>query len=283
MYNTYVEMAALKELFTKKFEAQRLFDCVINTKSGCLLQFFDSKQLDKLNPGQIMKIMSEYKSDVLRAYKNTSNRILKAIIDYCLDCDKKPEQIIEVSPKEVDWLYYAMDKNICDIQALMKNRFHFNKKTKIAILNWGNMKFIQQFKVNFNDKELIEYLNQNMERNYKLITLLKKPSIELIRYYLSQTYYDSLRDVAVLDSYPIDFLIEVIDSKKITQDVKNVGIKQYGKLLETYYKLVYNSAYDTDYGIDDSGDNELINYTNLVNNDKEMIKGYLKEKLLSMK
>ena len=283
MYNTYVEMAALKELFTKKFEAQRLFDCVINTKSGCLLQFFDSKQLDKLNPGQIMKIMSEYKSDVLRAYKNTSNRILKAIIDYCLDCDKKPEQIIEVSPKEVDWLYYAMDKNICDIQALMKDRFHFNKKTKIAILNWGNMTFIKQFKVNFNDKELVEYLNQNMERNYKLITLLKKPSIELIRYYLSQTYYDSLRDVAVLDSYPIDFLIEVIDSKKITQDVKNVGIKQYGKLLETYYKLVYNSAYDTDYGIDESGDNELINYTNLVNNDKEMIKGYLKEKLLSMK
>lgn len=283
MYNTYTEMAALKDLFTKKFEAQKLYECVINTKSGCLLQFFDSKQLDKLKPEQIMKMMSEYKTDVLRAYRNTSNRILKAILDYCLDCGKKPEQIIEVSPKEIDWLYYAMDKNICDIQALMKDRFHFNKKTKVAILNWGNMTFIKQFKVNFNDKELIQYFNQNKERNYKLITLLKKPTIELIRFYMSQAYYDSLRDVALLDSYPIDFLVEVIDDKKITPDVKNIGFKQYGKLLEVYYKLATNSAYDSNYGIDESGDNELINYTNLVNNDKEMIRKYVRERLLSIK
>ena len=83
MYNTYTEMAHLKDLFTSKFDAGKLFNCVMDTKSGCLLQFFEPKQLDKLSPSMVMKIMSEFKSDVIRAYNGrTKNQVLQAIVNY---------------------------------------------------------------------------------------------------------------------------------------------------------------------------------------------------------
>lgn len=280
MYNTYTEMAALKELFTKKFDPERLYDCIMNTKSGCLLNFFSIQQLEKLSHSQIMKVMSKFKSDVIRAYnRQTKNKVLQGILDYCYDSGMKPEKVM-VSAKDLDWFVSADDCDAIKVhEVLTKDRFELTANAKEMLLKkCHNISQIKLFSKYLSDKDLFKHYNENPY----LVLLMKKPTLEMIKAWYKE-HWSRLDEVAVLDSYPIDFVVELIENRAITKDILSVAEKQYGKLVEIYKRLVQNNSYDDNYLIEEYGDEELKNFTSLSNNNRELIKQYVRERLLDTK
>ena len=277
MFNTYTEMAALKELFTSKFDAQNLFNCVINTKSGCLLQFFTPKQLDTLQPSMVMKMMSDYKSDVIRAYYKTSNKVLKAIIDYCIDCAKKPEQIIILKPKDVEWVFAAHEYEVCDIAALMKDRFKLSQGAKDLILQHGTQTQIMLMKNELSDKDYAKFWKTRLS----LVRYMKRPTIEMLRVFYEEN--KRTNNMPEVDYYPIDMLVDMAENHWIAKPIVDLNDKRFGGLLKVFTRLHLNTQWDTDYGIEASTDEELKNYAQLVDNDIELLKAYAKDRLLGGK
>lgn len=276
MYNTYGEMMALKDLFTSKPDADKLYRCIQETKSGCLLRLFDIKILDKMTPWMIMKLMSTYKSDVIGAYNHkTKHKILQSIIDYCSDAYKKPEQIIKIQPKDLDWLFCVDEYDVCDAESLQKNRFELSKASKDLLITKGTYRNIEQFKNYLSDKDLAKAF----ERNVDIIRLIKKPTPEMLRKYWDENKYD--RCMPVVDNYPLDLLVEMCERRGLSEPILQKN-ERFGGLLQVFYHLCMNSSYDKNYGIEQNSDDELKNYAQLVDNDTDLLKQYVKEKLLAL-
>lgn len=277
MFNTYTEMAALKKLFTSKFDAENLFNCVINTKSGCLLQFFTSKQLDKLKPSMIMKMMSDYKSDVIRAYNNTSNKVLKGIVDYCIDCHKKPEQVIALSSKDMEWILAAHEFQVCDVKALMKDRFKLSQSAKDLLLQHGSQTQIMLMRSELSDKDFTKFWKSRLS----LVRYMRKPTIEMLRaFYEENKRTNSMPEV---DYYPVDMLVDMAENHWIAKPIVDLNDKRFGGLLKVFTRLHLNTQWDKSYGIEESNDEELKNYAQLVDNDIELLRAYVKDRLLGTK
>lgn len=276
MFNTYTEMAALKQLFTSKFDADNLYNCVMNTKSGCLLRFFTAKQLDKLKPSKIMKMMSEYKSDVIQAYHNTSNKILKAIVDYCID-DKIPEKVITLKPQEMEWIFAAYDCQVCDVKGLMKDRFKLSQGAKALLLQRGSQTQIMLMQSELSDKDYAKFWKDRL----CLVKFMKRPTVEMLRAF----YEDNPRsnDMPEVDYYPADMLVDMAEHHWIAKPIVEKNDKRFGGLLNVFTRLHLNTQWDTNYGIEKTNDDELKNYAQLVDNDIELLKGYVKDRLLGTK
>ena len=275
MFNTYTEMAHLKDLFTSRFDSNKLYECVMETKSGCLLQFFTPKQLDTLKPYMIMHMLANYKSDVIRAYNNrTSNKINQAIMDYCMDYNKKPDKVITLAPKDLEWILAAHEKRACDIQALRKNRFKLSPKAKDLLLMHGTLTQISLFKDEISDKDYTKFWKDRLS----LIPLMKKPTIEMLRAYYKEN--PTSNDLPEVDYYPIDMLIDMVESHRLSTPIFTLNNEKTGGLLGVYWRLHMNPDWNKDFGVDETKDDELKAYEQLVNSDVDLLKEYVRNRLL---
>ena len=275
MFNTYTEMAHLKDLFTSKFDSNKLYECVMETKSGCLLQFFTPKQLDTLKPYMIMHMLANYKSDVIRAYNNrTSNKINQAIMDYCMDYNKKPDKVITLAPKDLEWILAAHEKQACDIQALRKNRFKLSPKAKDLLLMHGTLTQISLFKDEISDKDYTKFWKDRLS----LIPLMKKPTVEMLRAYYKEN--PSSNDLPEVDYYPVDMLVDMVESHRLVSPILTLNNEKTGGLLGVYWRLHMNQDWNKDYGIDETKDEELKAYEQLVNSDVSLLKEYVRNRLM---
>lgn len=281
MFNTYTEMAHLKDLFTSRFDSNKLYECVMETKSGCLLQFFTPKQLDTLKPYMIMHMLANYKSDVIRAYNNrTKNKITQAIMDYCIDCNKRPDKVITLAPKDLEWILAAHEKRACDILALRKNRFKLSSKAKDLLLMHGTLTQILLFKDEISDKDYTKFWKDRLS----LIPLMKKPTVEMLRaYYKENPASNSLSNsLPEVDYYPIDILIDMAENHQLPSPILTLNNEKTGGLLGVYWRLYTNSSWNKDYGIDESKDEELKAYEQLVNSDVDLLKEYVRNRLMKI-
>ena len=277
MFNTYTEMAHLKDLFTSKFDSNKLYECVMETKSGCLLQFFTPKQLDTLKPYMVMHMLANFKSDVIRAYNNrTSNKITQAIMDYCMDYRKTPDRVITLAPKDLEWILAAHERQACDVVALRKNRFKLSPKAKDTLLLHGTLTQIGLFKDEISDKDYAKFWKDRLS----LIPLMKKPTVEMLRaFYADDPRSNRLPEV---DYYPVDMLVDMVDNHWMATPILEKNDKRFGGLLKVYWRLHMNQAWNKDYGIEETSDDELKAYEQLVNDDVELLKVYVKDRLLKM-
>ena len=275
MYNSYNELEMIKELFaTKKVDVNKLFDCIQMTKSGDLLYFFPIKVLDRMSHIQIVTLMSEYKSAVVRNYsKKTTNKILQSILDYCSDSNSKPESVIKIGVKDLDWLLSIQDKRICSVNELKKDRFKLAPDAIKALLKFGGISQIKSFADELTDKDYEKFLNDRID----LVYFMKKPTAEMLERFYAGKHFSL--DMPITNTYSTRLLMTMIQDRQMTKDILKRNSKRYNGLLEVYEKLVRNSSYNTDYGIEQSGITELINYASLVNDDRELIKEYVETSL----
>ena len=274
MFNSYSEVAMLKDLFVSKFDPNKLYEAVIATKTGYLLELFDIKQLDKLKPGQIITIMADFKTNVIRAYnKHTSNKILQRIIDFCYDPSIKYESKLKIGIKDLDWFVNLVDRDVCNIYELWRGRFELTPTAKKEMLEKYSVKTIKYFRVDFTEKDYAKYADKNI----RLVELMNKPSYELLwKYYQENGGYEMNRKVEV-SCYPIDLLVDMIDKQSLTPNILSLNDKT--GLLTVLYKIKHNSPYIQDYGLSKVNDQELINYASLVDNNKELLEKYIKNRL----
>jgi hypothetical protein len=239
---------------------------------------FDIKQIDKLEPEHIISLMSNYKSNVIRAYnKHTKHKMLQSILDYCYDSSKLPEQPMIVSDKDLDWLLLVLHYDVCNISDLMKGRFKLAKSARERLITRASLTEIAHFQKELSEKELVRVVDRNIEA----IRFLKKPTVEMLRKYYDVNKWGG--NYPVVDYYPVDLLVEMADNKALTNAIITINDKKYKGLLSVYCKLVKNPDWNNDWGIEKTSDEELKNFANLCDNDKEMITNYVKEKLLGIK
>lgn len=278
MFNSYGELKSLKDIYLSKFDPKSVYEWIKEYKSGYLLEMFDIKQIDKLEPDQIISLMSNYKSNVIRAYnKHTKHKMLQGILDYCYDSRKLPEQPVIVSDKDLDWLLLVLHYDVCNIPDLLKGRFKLAKSAKERLITRASLTEIAHFQKELSEKELARVVDRNIEA----IRFLKKPTVEMLRKYYDVNKWGG--NYPVVDYYPVDLLLEMADNKALTSDIITINDKKYNGLLSVYCKLVKNPEWNNDWGIEKTSDEELKNFANLCDNDKEMIKNYVKEKLLGIK
>ena len=278
MFNSYGEIKSLKDIFLSKFDPKNVYEWIKEYKSGYLLEMFDIKQIDKLEPEHIISLMSNYKSNVIRAYnKHTKHKMLQGILDYCYDSSKLPEQPMTVSDKDLDWLLFVLHYDVCNISDLMKGRFKLAKSARERLITRASLTEIAHFQKELSEKELARVVDRNIEA----IRFLKKPTVEMLRKYYDVNKWGG--NYPVVDYYPVDLLVEMADNKALTNDIITINDKKYKGLLSVYCKLVKNSDWNNDWGIEKTSDEELKNFANLCDNDKEMVKNYVKEKLLGIK
>lgn len=274
MFNSYSEVAMLKDLFVSKFDANKLYTTIISTNTGHLLELFNIKQIDKLKPKQIMVIMAKYKSNVIRAYnKQTSNKILQRIIDFCYDPSIKYESKLKVGIKDLDWFVRLVENDVCNIYELWKGRFELMPTAKKELLEKYSVRTIKYFRSDFNQRDFAKYANKNT----RLVELMNKPSYELLwKYYKENGGCEMNRKVEV-DCYPVDLLITMLDKYELTPNILNMNDKT--GLLSVLYKIKSNTNWNKDYGLSRVKDQELINYASLVDNNKELLEQYIRNRL----
>lgn len=274
MLSSFSEAAMLKDLFVSKFDANKLYTTIISTRTGHLLELFNIKQIDKLKPEQIMVIMAKYKSNVIRAYnKKTSNKILQRIIDFCYDPNIIYESKLKVGMKDLDWFVRLVENDVCNIYELWKGRFELAPTAKKELLEKYSVRTIKYFRSDFNQKDFAKYTNKNIH----LVELMNKPSYELLwEYYKENGGYEMNRKVEV-DCYPVDLLITMLDRRELTPNILNMNDKT--GLLSVLYKIKANTDWNKDYGLSKVKDQELINYASLVDNNKELLEQYIRNRL----
>jgi len=274
MYNSYGEIQLLKNLFTSKFDADKLFETVQYCKSGFILEFFEVKQLDKLKPAKILKLMSEYKTNVMRVYGGkTQHKFLQYIIDYCKDYSKRPDKKIVVGIKDLEWITALIEYNICNVYEFCRHWFELNKSAKDFVLSKCTFTTIKHFTHCFTDKDLAKYFESRPD----MILLMKKPTQDMLRKYYSENPY-KMSEVLV-DNYPNDLLCQMIDDSRINTTIMSMN-KNHCPLIEVYNKLCRGFDRFGNYGIDETNDEELKNYAQLVDNNIDLLKEYVKGRML---
>jgi hypothetical protein len=278
MFNSYGELKSLKDIFLSKFDPTKVYEWIREYKSGYLLELFDIKQIDTLKPDQIISLMSNYKSNVIRAYNNrTKHKMLQSILDYCYDARKLPEQPMTVNEKDLDWLLWVIHADVCVVSDLMKGRFKLSKGARERLITRASLTEISHFTKQLSEKELARVVDRNIEA----IKFLKKPTVAMLRKYYEVNKWGGR--YPVVDYYPADLLVDMANTQAITKDIIDLNDKRFGGLVSVYHKLIKNPEWNKDWGIEKTNDEELKNFADLCDNDKEMIKNYVKEKLLSIK
>jgi hypothetical protein len=110
---------------------------------------------------------------------------------------------------------------------------------------------------------------------------MKRPTVEMLRAF----YEDNPRsnDMPEVDYYPVDMLVDMAENHWIAKPIVEKNDKRFGGLLNVFTRLHLNTQWDTNYGIEKTNDDELKNYAQLVDNDIELLKGYVKDRLLGIK
>ena len=142
-----------------------------------------------------------------------------------------------------------------------------------------NLSYLSLFKDELKDSDFENHWKDNL----KLITIMKKPTAEMLRAYYDE--YHNVRDVPVVDYYPTDLLIELCENHDLITSVLAENAPRYKGLLEVYDKLCKSNMcniYENDYGIDKLSDDELKTYEQLVNGDRDLLKKYVKDRLLEI-
>lgn len=270
MHNSYSEVMLTKELFTKKFNPDTLYNAVMKTVTGDYLEVFDIKQLDMLKPEQIMEIMGTFKSTVIRAYNNkTKHQILQRIIDYCRDADVKFESKVKIGMKDLDWFICAAKFGVCNVYTLLKDRFELAPSAKKKLLKEYGYNTVKIFSKCITEKEFGRYVSHNID----FVRLMKKPTAEMLwEYYNKRGGYDMDREVMV-DTYPNDLIVRMIDNRNVVANIlrwndKTGLLSLYSELCSSYMR----DTVDADKIRNSSQlDDELKNYAELVNYDKKLV------------
>ena len=170
----------------------------------------------------------------------------------------------------------AHEKQACDVVALRKNRFKLSPKAKDTLLLHGTLTHIGLFKDEISDKDLAKFWKERLS----LIPLMKKPTVEMLRAF----YADNPRsnDLPEVDYYPVDMLVDMADNHWLAAPILYKNDLRFNHLLKVYWKLHTNQPWNHEYDIEQTDDEELKNYAQLVNEDVELLKEYVKSRLLKM-
>lgn len=274
MYMKYAEVMLIKDLFTSKFDPNKLFNAITQTESGDLLCAFDIKQIDKLSPAQITYLLGKFKYSVLRAYrKRTSHKILERILDYSYDDTIKYDDKITVGMKDLPWFLGIIEHKVCNIYTLWKDRFQLSEVAKKEMLEKYPIDIVKCFRGEFTEKQLAKYADKNV----RLIEIMKKPTAEqLWKYYKTVSSWAMCNRVEV-DCYPNDLLVQMIHDRHISVEI--IRRNDRTGLIKPLFELVMNNARQLAETIQESKNAELQNYGALVNYDCDLLKQYIYNQL----
>lgn len=285
------DLKELETIFTTKHPEREMLMFNLTTQES-LVDYLDKSKFKNLTETDIMKLLCEYPSKASKIKQLTKNKLIHLLCDSIrgisnLDPTKK-QNLNEFDIKLfVSVLYQTYSRNIRDKIKF----FNFSNKTKQLLLKQKEANDINVFHMlaeQFDPTDFIKYWKINpMCLHYIAEKHITKEMLEYVlttelsndKYYVG-TIFHRTQETGVWD---MELLLKFVDKKSLSlHDWVYSGLipTEYQGLANSYAQLVnYNKVIDKN----NTFDPELISYADLVDDDPDLMREYVKSKLLKVK